>query len=357
LTPVQVPLFARDLFSSADPTYVAARAQDARDVTFVLAAHIGRPTVRDARVRQCGGIEVNSNNFLVEAGGLRVVVKRVARTGGGREYFDRQLAISNLLAGRGVPSPRFLPNDAGELAITVDDRLYCVSEFVPGRYFSGTGAEVRCTAEAIASLLSEISTVPSELAVPFSFTLPDAGDLELLDRVERERGQWGALFGAHEALLETAMPQVRARLEHVSRIDRSGWRTGMCHYDLHPHNVLVDRERVVSFLDVDSFVTAPLQVPGGFGAFKLLRQSVVATRATAPSQTASLRTEFLAGLAACEELLDLSPEAMASGAEIEILRRLLLILWLNLEANDSAWNHVLPVQIAALSEVDQIFRR
>ena len=42
-------------------------------------------------------------------------------------------------------------------------------------------------------------------------------------------------------------------------------------------------------------------------------------------------------------------------AKVEIMRRLLFIIRMTLEQGDCSWNHVLPVQIVALTEAEILF--
>jgi len=131
---------------------------------------------------------------------------------------------------------------------------------------------------------------------------------------------------------------------------------GLCHIDMHPHNLIVRDGRVVAILDYASYLTAPVEVMIAFNVFKLLRQSAaIMGREFDKSVVANMCHRVIDVLSTAGLISKHNFERMAFLAKVEIMRRLLLIIRLTLEQGDCSWNHVLPVQIAALTEAEILF--
>lgn len=350
--------FSPDLFSDSTPRFHDAAPKLATAVSAMLRARypgLGAPS----GMRQSGAMEINSSNFLVEIGRIACIVKRWPALGDAELDARRsQAALANWLAGEGVAMPALLPSADGELVVAQADRTWCVLEYVDGDYFSGEGGQLLATGYAIVELFQALRRVPSDRFAGASLGEPPPPAHELLAALDRDRSVWKSAFGAEDAaLLSDAWPHIMAALsETVAAEAQLRASVATCHIDLHPHNVLVRDGSVAALLDFPSLLQAPTGPMLAFGLFKLLRQAIVARGGSAPdAQLRAQRDQVVGALAASGMIGDGRPATLTRLAKTEILRRLSLIVQLNVEKRNREWNHVLPIQARALAEADVAF--
>lgn len=353
-------MFCPDLFSDATPKFRDAPQPLVSEVSAILREHYRGIGVPESRMFQSGAIEVNSNNFLVRAGRERYIVKRWP-AGSAAEIAARrtQAALANWLALGGVALPRVVEaGDAGELVVEHGGISWCVLHFVDGAYFSGQGEEFLHAGIAMRALFRALHAAPDALRVAQAIRHSPAQAQDMLSALDRDRSRWPSIFGQPDAArLRDAWTDIATALADTLRIEPDlDATTALCHIDLHPHNVLVSGGRVTTFLDFCSLLRAPVGSMVAFNLFKLARQSIVARGAGGlQADVRALRDRVLDDLAASGLIPGHAPAALARLAKAEILRRLLLIVRLNVERADRDWNHVLPVQIRALREADVLF--
>lgn len=120
---------------------------------------------------------------------------------------------------------------------------------------------------------------------------------------------------------------------------------GILHSDLHPHNLLRDKEGHLWVIDHESFRSMPQAVYRGFSIFKLGRKSLSKLHLS-PGEIKEILSDRFTG----EEIAGLK-----FGAQLELIRRIILILDLHYQQGDSRWNSDLKKHTAGLMECDTIF--
>lgn len=352
-------MFEPDLFSDPRPTFIAASSVNSGAVLEVL-AH-GYPTLGAGacQVRQSGSIEVNSNNFLVEASTGRFVAKRWPKATMEVEVAarSRQAELANWLAAEGLPFPRILPASTGTIILERSGHDWCVMEYVEGEYFSGHGNELLEAGKTIVRLFLALARLPAELEGGHVIAPPDPASLDFMQRLKQGRNHWEAIFGASYAqLLVDSWDQISADLADIVRPSALAPHYHSCHIDLHPHNILMRDGRLVAILDFGSFARATRAAIIPFNLFKLARQAAVARGGNVEDAGLHAQLNAVIDELVEHELLDGDMRGgLAQLAKAEIMRRLLLILSLAYEKSNRDWIHVLPVQINALSEADALF--
>lgn len=353
-------MFEPDLFSDPRPKFHEAAEQSVAEVSAVLLAHypdIGAP---EGRVYQSGALEINTSNFLVRAGGCGYIVKRwPSGTTPERSTRNTQAALTNWLAQQDVRVPGIRGSAvSGDLVIEHEQCCWCVMDYVAGDYFSGEGNEFLDAGIALHGLFLVLRRAPDALRILQIIEPATQQSLEIMAELERQRASWPRIFSEpYATLLSAAWSGVTAALERILELEpalRSS--IGPCHIDLHPHNVLMSGGKTTAFLDFHSLMQAPSGSMIAFNLFKLARQAIVARDGNGPdADVRAQRDEIVARLGASSLIGRHAPDDLSLLAKAEIMRRLLLILHLNLEMNNRDWNHVLPVQIRALKEADRVF--
>ena len=127
-----------------------------------------------------------------------------------------------------------------------------------------------------------------------------------------------------------------------------------CHYDLHPHNVLFNKNEIACLLDFESIIEFQLVIQLLIPALKQCRQLVSFTKdLNSASQIGNFYIDFLSDNLNQDNLNWL--ENFKILAQIETLRRIMMIFELNLQKN-SNWNKVLPTLISHLYEAEELFK-
>jgi hypothetical protein len=181
-----------------------------------------------------------------------------------------------------------------------------------------------------------------------------AADGELLLRLKDASNTWDALLGAEYAeLLALSWPVLTAEWGNLSAANPVCGRTQAAHFDLHPHNLLVSGGKVAAVLDFEACKIVPVGFALGFAALKQCRQAMTLQQSTGdPRLVGSLYASHL--LRACPSARELITH-LGDLAVAETLRRICIILRLNLENGEKKWNKVLPVQLGHLVEARSLF--
>jgi hypothetical protein len=179
-------------------------------------------------------------------------------------------------------------------------------------------------------------------------------DGELLRRLKDISKTWDALLGAeHAELLALSWPVLMAEWEALSASSMVSGRTQAAHFDLHPHNLLVSGGKVAALLDFEACKMMPVGFALGFAALKQCRQAM--------TLLPPISDPRLLGSRYNDHLLRTCPSARVFASNLgdlavaEVLRRICIILRLNLENGEKKWNKVLGVQLGHLAEARALF--
>ncbi|AKV01156.1 hypothetical protein AKJ09_07819 [Labilithrix luteola] len=348
-------LFRPDLFSDPAPVRSAASDDERDQIATILSEgyeHVGAPFA----VERCGALHINSNNYVVRTTrGETLLVKRLG--GSPPPELETQLRLAAWLAGEGLPLPALQRTATGALihANPARGENYCVLAFVPGRHFSGAHAELAPMGKLIADMTLALERAPAVLRPSSPVPLVGNAQCEIWRELESRAldevlgPERGAELAAHRAVVAEALEEayLASQLEAPS---------DLAHIDLHPHNLLVDRNGPEAVLDFPSLRRASAPVFIAFGALKLLRQAGTQLPPECRRRSELLRLRDLF-LEPCLVRLGarVAPSHLGQRARIEIVRRIFILIELSLRNGDRRWNHVLPVHLAALEESRILF--
>lgn len=344
-------LFAPDIFSRPRPLFEGVMPAIRDDITAILARHYGIDPDTVGAAEGLIGLEVNSKNYKVTIDGRDYALKR-AGAKAQPEDCRRQLLLTQELRRRGVAVPDILDSTAAApFAVAEDQRLWILSAFINGSYFEGTADHYASSIAAIASLQGSLESLPSANDLPVSIAAHSwAGTAAILDEFFARRAEWPDLFPADEyALLHEQCDHIHSCARDAASYGLSGEKPlTPVHIDLHSHNILMQDNRKPVIVDIDSLQRADKVQSLAFAIFKLTRQHIVKAQ---PADRAAPARQFLAALNVPPA--DYPLYRMAATAEV--LRRVGIILTLNMQQSNREWNTVLPLQLRALHEMPHVF--
>jgi Ser/Thr protein kinase RdoA (MazF antagonist) len=351
-----IELFAPDHFSVSEPVFEPIMQSNiSAEITQVFASYKGTVgAIR--RIAAVGGMEINSANFQVETEAGKFIAKR---TNSDPKRIAQICQLATWLADQNLPV-------AGP--ITTDERTWCTAsengfwslwESVDGSYFTGHSEELAPVAQAIVSLHENITEIPKSLRPLVQLDFSIARFVAICDECHRRREHWPDIFGtSHSHLLGEHWESIERTLMEVQEAERAirNEQIAICHYDLHPRNLLMDNLRVAAVLDLDSIGPTRQATAVGFALFKLLRQAAVFEGTQYQSDASrSMRDKFKTAILSAECFKRLAGIDMRLFAKLEIFRRLCLILENAIFSGDQRWLPVLNIQILGLYETDILF--
>jgi Ser/Thr protein kinase RdoA (MazF antagonist) len=359
---LMLELFEPDIFSIAEPQFHPVNAETAAIVCEILRDRYLGSQSRIGDIAQIGAIEINSNNFRIDIDDKLFLFKR-SGIAAKVKTLTEQFAVSEKLRDLGIPFPRIVRNRANEsMTISGDARGWILTEFVSGSYYSGDKIELGEVGSKIGQLFAALHLIDTQ-ELPLNATIDTTSDIrQSIDRLFASQGRWHELFPPKDAgllinsgmLLEETAALVSESLPRLASLP-----CAPCHIDLHPHNILINSGKIAAFVDVESLQVNTRAVAIAFAIFKLVRQHAIrdSHANSNHSEISRAAKNFFKSinehlLMRDEECLNLSKCAL-----FEVLRRVLIITNLNIMHQNTDWNKVLPIQLAALREIPIIFAK
>lgn len=346
--------FKPDIFSNSKPIFSIASPENNVLATATVASFYAQIGKISSSIYQNGGLEINSNNFLFYVGDCGYVLKRGKfKAEKDLTTVSTQVELAGWLLAQGLEFPEIIFSENSNSKLVVDGHYYWyLMYFIDADFFSGASYEFLNAGKSMARLFCSLAEVPKNLIVGRQILPPAQDSLDIVEATENCKKKWPLLFGESTYLLEESWGHIRDTLEETIQLESEMTESiGLCHMDLHPHNLLMQESKVSAILDFGSLVQAPIYSSIAFNLFKLARQAIVLKNGDYfDSDFINQKNIVISGFLA-KELIPENAD-LEKYAKVEIMRRLLLILQLNIENNNSDWNHVLPIQINALKEAE-----
>ena len=304
-------------------------------------------------LEQSDALGINSKNFRLNTAKGIFVLKRWSEHTAPRDI-QNTLAIMAWLAARQLPVPAPLELRPDCFTLVTRSGTWSMFPYVEGAYFSGAGDELPAAAEVCGRLMETLALLPAACMPAEGPAHMTAGDGALLRRVKDVSRTWDALLGTeHAELLASLWPVLMLEWDKLCAAKPISGRTQATHFDLHPHNLLVSGGKVAAVLDFEACKVMPVGFALGFAALKQCRQAIALRQLRGdPRSAGALYIERL--LRACPGARELAPH-LGDLAVAETLRRICIILRLNLENGEKKWNKVLAVQLGHLGEARGLF--
>lgn len=346
-------LFQPDLFSISRPGWVKldATIAPALDTVLSFLPKALLPLCSDPE--QSDALGINSSNFRLTTPQGVFVLKRWSPQGNTSDV-TKTLAIMTWLASRQLPVPAPVQFQSGEVLLSIECGAWSLFPYIEGEYFSGAEGELFAAAEVTGRLMETLSRFPPACLPASGPVQMTAADGELLRRVKDASQEWDKLFGLeHASLLAESWPALMSEWEKLDAASPLAGPVQAAHFDLHPHNLLVMGDKVAAVLDFEACKLMPVGYALGFAALKQCRQAITLRQLPGDSR-------FVGALYA-EHLVGSYPGARSLVTQLgdlavsEVLRRICIILRLNIESGEKKWNRVLTVQLGHLGEARALF--
>ena len=343
--------FDKDIFSDFYPQWTECNKIKANVIINLLKCNL-HDYSHNTTIFQVGGLEINSNNFKIISNDSNksIVLKKWSKD----IPFDKinfHNEILTFLNKENVPSPKLIFFDNGLDYINYEGEYWTSQSFQDGFFFDGN-------VELSKSLINQVINLHSSLT---KFHLENSHhqieeieyDTQIIETLKNNSLNFDLYFEPkYSELLKENWDLITTELNLSNKVLLKYPKKELCHIDLHPHNILVNKTNVVSFLDFDSVKLINRPIAIAYFALKTCKQ-ICSLKNTDP---------IVLGKSIKLQLSQISPEMKSASEDLsylvnsEVIRRICLILKLNIEKNNNLWNHILPILIYHLTESKMLFR-
>lgn len=343
--------FEPDFFSSSKPIWYDCLEERSNEIRKLVSHHFPSLDKLENKVKQVGGIEINSNNYCIECTQGKFLLKKWGISLNLNDI-NEICELTSSLNKRNLPVSKLIPAFNQSLVISYNNQYWSLFEFDNSDFYSGTVQELKSVAHATGMLFTNLYNINDNLV---SLKKPDIcspNDYQLFkDFFDNPEVVYNIIKDSEVELLKSNKNLLQNEIELVFNSNHNLGIFQFSHFDLHPHNILVNQGEVSSFLDLDSIRLMESGYALGFASLKLCRQSVVKT-GLKPKEVANI---WLNNLAECLPHNKEFFPFIGDLAIAEVLRRIAIILRLNIVNGNPQWNAFLPVQLNHLKEARLLF--
>lgn len=195
--------------------------------------------------------EISSNNFRVisDSGNHLLKLCKI------NSPADQEIVTGSILfcKDNGVLVPTVIPTADGSKFSVVDDKVFCLFDFIDGEHFDGSRAELLDVASQLPKFNEVLAGLPLKKSIQGSKGTIVQHDWETLGRIIQM-----VRTNRKISRFDQEVSEIADEVEKESESLRSG-RVGdlpfqVVHIDLHPHNLLFDTQgkKLRAFIDFDS---------------------------------------------------------------------------------------------------------
>lgn len=344
-------LFKSDFFSVNTPIWNDCKEERSNDIKVLFIRFYPHLGISIKKIQQVGGIEINSSNYSIETSEGRFLLKKWGDSLTNTAINEICRLTSGLTAKK-IPISKLITSIDQSFVVNIYNNKWSLFEFVEGDYFSGTIQELGSVAMEVGLLFNNLAEVDIKSESLQNPEIRSANDLELFKNFFINTNSFLDLFKEKEReLLISYKELLQSEVDQIynSRFDLGKFQ--FSHFDLHPHNILIKNGKLSSFLDIDSIRLIHSGYALSFASLKLCRQCVVKTGKT-PKDVAGIWIDLLS------ESMPQNNQWIPFIADLaiaEVMRRIAIILRLNLIDRNPQWNNFLLVQLNHLKEARLLF--
>jgi len=349
-------LFKPDFFSSKLSKPIPCNLKLLSQVQSLIDIHYKFIKIDNLEVFSLGGgIELNSSNLLIKDGNKKYLLKILDKIDS-KNLISDQVSIVLFLHTHNVPVAKILEDNFGKYIIEQDDKHYYLMEYDSGDFYDGSGDLFHTTMLEIINLFDVLDKYNEKLFLKKGIDYSIDKIINSYEIASSQRKKWNVLFTDYEYLTKT-WDEITKTIDNLSTNKSviEGHKISLCHIDLHPHNILTYNGKVSTIIDYSSFENSSIASALAFAFYKLSRQSIVKKIGIDP--VVIKNDIFKVAEMLVEKNYFVSIEEITLHTKVELIRRLFLIMMLNIKSDNQSWNFALKIQINGLYEIDKILEK
>ena len=219
------------------------------------------------------GLETNSNNFQKKFKSKKLLLKKWKKNMRSVEALNI-IKLMKWLHSKNIPVQKPLRFNNGEYLLNYKKEFWSIFSFVEGNHFQGNFSEFKNVAKNLGILISTMQYYPTKnfIKAPKYFTKYDEN---ILKKMNKKKFNFKKNFGKYSNQIEKYLPIVVKIFKKLKHLNFKNQRKKVNHIDLHPHNIITKKNKIVAFLDFESCKTINDGYSIAYNLLKLCKQFVL----------------------------------------------------------------------------------
>jgi len=305
-------------------------------------------------IRQRTGLESNSQNFKIKIKNNVYFLKRWSRNLTSQKI-DSILKFNQDLYDMGSLVPKIIKIDrCAKFQVAKD--YWTLYGFIDANHYSGSNNEISNLAIEMGEFYKILKKVNKNKELKNGLKYYDLKSKDTLIKISKNKKNLELIFGTKLG------QQVRNNLKLIETIYLLNSKKNnlpkayqVAHFDLHPHNILVKNQKVVTFLDIESCTRMNAGYALAFSCLKICKQTIYEKKIKDLKKIKEQVEIFRSNISKSYPKINTLFPHFFYFSTSEVLRRILIIFEQNL-IGIKTWNKVLKIQIDHLSEANLLFK-
>ena len=302
-------------------------------------------------LKKSKGLEKNSNNFKINIRSKKILLKKWRKNMRSIEVLNI-IKLMKWLNSKNIPVQKPLKFNNGEYLLNYKKELWSIFNFVEGNHFKGNSLELKNVAKNIGILINTMQHYPTKkfIKAPKYFTKEDES---ILKEMSKKNFDFRKKFGKYSTEIKKYLPLIVKIFKKFRYLNYKIQNRRINHIDLHPHNIITKKNKIIAFLDFDSCKIINEGYSIGYNLLKLCKQTVLYNKGKINKKT--IARKFLTILNKEYKINNIIKKNIYYFAISEVLRRLLFMFRLTIKKNNKNWNRIIPIQLGHIDECEQFF--
>ena len=346
--------FEEDVFSKKKISWSKKNIKDEKLIkrikSFLKSNNFGKLIYIKKRL----GLEANSQNFKVKIDTNVYLFKKWSKHLSLKKIdniieLNRDLMKKNSL----VPSIVKINKKA---RFHIHGNYWSFYNFIEAEHYSGSNNEFSNFSFELGKLFNELKKIKKKNKPTEDLKYYSQDDLKILLKIKKIKNKWKSIFGAKlEKKLKNNFKIIEDVYMQNSKKTKITKHIQIAHIDLHPHNILVRKRRVIAFLDLESCKQINAGYAIAFCCLKICKQTIIKNKVKDIKFVIKYIKKFKKEVSKNYPLINTFFPNFFYFATSEVLRRIMIIFSQNLKGNKT-WNKVLGIQIDHLKEAKILFK-
>ena len=300
------------------------------------------------------GLESNSQNFKIKINNGTYLLKKWSKNLRTQEI-NSIIRLNQDLSKIKSLVPKIIKINGYE-KFKIDGERWTLYNFINAGHYSGSNNEFFNLSLELGKFFKVLKGIQKKSKSPDTFKYYNYNSKKTLLKIKKIKKNWKSIFGIKLAkiidknfkLIEETylVNSTKTNLVNVNQL---------AHFDLHPHNILVRKEKIISFLDIESCKRMNAGYALAFCCLKICKQTISENKIKDLDAAKKYVEIFRKKVSLNYPDIDILFPYFFYFSTSEVLRRILIIFNQNLKSINT-WNKVLEIQIDHLEEAKILFR-
>ena len=288
-----------------------------------------------------GDRNINSQNYKIGDKYFKLI-----QNAENKKYVKSFPKIAQQLRDFDIPCSSFINSKENKEIIekiTKENKIYFyIQEFISDSFFSGTQKELVQVILILKKLRNlQLNVENKNPSTPYLNWIPSQTlyKIKIIIKEIQVPSDFDYLANECLSIIEQVSNKYNKQIENLVQNSEE-----FTHFDIHPHNILFKDGKLISIIDLESFVNVKSILATSFGIFKLVRKCFAKKNIKKNEFYNLIKNDF--------NIVDLK-----AYSQIELCRRMFLIIKLHYLESNNEWDFDLIKHFTGIKETNYIFSK